>query len=57
MDFRTIEENLAAGRYASEIQFAEDVRLVFENAKTYNKVNSEVSLVPLKHVAHFIDWI
>ncbi len=43
MDLRTVEENLSAGKYTTETQFAEDVRLVWENARTYNKVESEIS--------------
>lgn len=43
MDLRTVDENLTAGKYASETQFAEDVRLVWENAKTFHKVNTEIS--------------
>ncbi len=36
MDFRTIATKLAAGEYAGPTNFAEDVRLVFKNAITYN---------------------
>lgn len=43
MDLRTIEDALAAGKYATDTQFVDDIKLVWENAKTYNKVESEIS--------------
>lgn len=38
MDFATIASKLVAGDYAGPANFAEDVRLVFKNAITYNQV-------------------
>lgn len=45
MDLSTIREELAAGAYASPLDFAKDVRLVFQNSKNYNTNNkSRVSI-------------
>ena len=38
MDFRTVSENIQAGKYDSPDQFAEHMRLVFRNAITYNQM-------------------
>lgn len=37
MDFRTIASKLSGGEYEGPTNFAEDVRLVFKNAITYNQ--------------------
>lgn len=42
MDLRTISENMEGGKYQTPAQFADDVRLVWANAKTYNKIESEI---------------
>ncbi|KAK3143681.1 hypothetical protein QOZ80_4AG0303520 [Eleusine coracana subsp. coracana] len=42
MDLGTVKEKLAAGRYASHGDFADDVRLTFSNALRYNPVGHEV---------------
>jgi len=39
MDLRTIKENLEAGDYQTSEEFANDVRLVWSNATTYNPSN------------------
>ena len=36
MDLRTVREQLIFGHYATPIDFAKDVRLIFENSKIYN---------------------
>ena len=38
MDFRTIKTNLDSGMYASADAFANHMRLVFQNAMTYNQL-------------------
>eukprot|EP01125_Pyxidicula_operculata_P022016 TRINITY_DN883_c0_g1_i4.p1 TRINITY_DN883_c0_g1~~TRINITY_DN883_c0_g1_i4.p1 ORF type:complete len:911 (-),score=304.98 TRINITY_DN883_c0_g1_i4:1534-4266(-) len=42
MDLGTIKDSLFAGMYTSVKDFAEDVRLVFDNAKLYNPVGTDV---------------
>jgi hypothetical protein len=42
MDLKTIMENLDNNRYLSAAQVIEDIRLVWANAKLYNKVESEI---------------
>lgn len=45
MDFGTIKKNLDTGRYRHPEQFVEDVRLVFNNARMYNKPGSDVHVM------------
>ena len=40
MDLGTIEKKLNAGKYPDAKAFADDVRLVWKNAMTYNRPNS-----------------
>jgi Bromodomain/Bromodomain extra-terminal - transcription regulation len=42
MDLGTIDQRLKGGSYTSPDQFASDVRLVWNNAKTYNRPGSEI---------------
>ncbi|RUS86394.1 hypothetical protein EGW08_005844 [Elysia chlorotica] len=42
MDFQTMQKKCARLSYASPQEFIEDAALVFENAESYNKVDSEV---------------
>lgn len=42
MDFSTIKKNLDLRHYSNPEEFAEDVRLVFSNAKTYNGKGTDV---------------
>lgn len=42
MDLGTILSNLENGRYLSPDQFSKDVRLVWKNATTYNRPDSEI---------------
>lgn len=42
MDLGTIQANLESGRYATPEHFAKDVRLVWKNATTYNRPDSEI---------------
>lgn len=45
MDFGTIKRNLDTGQYRHPEQFVEDVRLVFNNARMYNKPGSDVHVM------------
>jgi len=45
MDLGTIEQKCTGGRYEDAWRFAEDMRLVWENAKTYNRPGSGIYLV------------
>jgi len=42
MDLGTIEKKLTSGKYSSALAFATDVRLVWNNAMTYNRSDSEI---------------
>lgn len=42
MDLGTIENKLNAGKYANPTVFAHDVRLVWKNAMTYNRADSDI---------------
>jgi len=42
MDLGTVEANLNAGKYSSVDKFASDMRLVWKNAMTYNRQDSEI---------------
>lgn len=44
MDLGTVKSNLSKGLYANPLDFASDVRLVFENALLYNPRTDEVHL-------------
>lgn len=48
MDLGTIKKNVIKGKYASPIQFADDVRLTFSNATLYNPPSNEVHLMAVK---------
>jgi len=41
MDFKTIQARIQNGDYGSALDFAKDVRLVWQNCKTYNQDESE----------------
>ncbi|KAL2320250.1 hypothetical protein Fmac_029219 [Flemingia macrophylla] len=45
MDLGTIKSKIAAGSYASPLEFADDVRLAFSNAMTYNPPGNDVHLM------------
>lgn len=45
MDLATIRNRAKTGKYADGWDFAEDMRLVWENAKTYNRPGSGIFLV------------
>lgn len=36
MDLRTVKEDLLGGNYEDPLDFAKDVRLIFQNSKNYN---------------------
>ncbi len=42
MDLGTIEDRIYSGLYSSADEFAEDVRLVWHNAQTYNQPGSDI---------------
>eukprot|EP00493_Phyllostaurus_siculus_P000666 UN00670 len=44
MDLSTIRNKAKSGKYADGWDFAEDMRLVWENAKTYNRPGSGIFL-------------
>ncbi|KAL8158507.1 hypothetical protein V2J09_000044 [Rumex salicifolius] len=43
MDLGTVKSRLSTNRYKTPQEFAEDVRLTFQNAMTYNKEGNEVN--------------
>jgi len=45
MDFGTILSKVTGGAYTSGVEFCADVRLVFDNARTYNPPGSDVHLM------------
>lgn len=46
MDLRTIQEDLRGGNYQTPLDFAKDMRLIFQNSRNYNtNKRSRVSLV------------
>lgn len=42
MDLGTIEKRLMGGEYSSPSKFAADIRLIWQNAQTYNRADSEI---------------
>lgn len=42
MDLRTIEHNIRSDRYVTEDEMAEDMKLMFRNARHYNEEGSQV---------------
>lgn len=36
MDLRTVKEDLLGGNYEDPLDFAKDVRLIFQNSRNYN---------------------
>jgi len=44
MDLGTIESKLDGGEYQDDRAFASDVRLVFNNCRTFNQPNSQIAL-------------
>lgn len=53
MDLGTVKSNLSRGLYASPLDFASDVRLVFENAMLYNPRTDEVHGMADQLLTHF----
>jgi len=45
MDLGTVQKKSVDGKYEDAWQFAEDMRLIWENAKTYNRPGSGIYLV------------
>lgn len=43
MDLRTIEHNIRSDRYMTEDEMADDMKLMFRNARHYNEEGSQVS--------------
>jgi hypothetical protein len=52
MDFATIQDKLTAGTYAAPTNFAEDVRLVFKNAITYNQLRDNPVHIAAREMSH-----
>ena len=52
MDLQTIENKLLCNDYSEEEQFFDDLNLVWENAMTYNEMNSIVynMAIEMKHL-------
>lgn len=50
MDLSTIRQNLLSGQYDCPSSFLSDIRLVFKNAKTYNRRGSAVRLLSGIHL-------
>ena len=42
MDLGTVKKNLDQGNYSAPIEFADDVRKIFNNCYTYNPPNHDV---------------
>ena len=42
MDMRTIDQNIKSNRYKSVDSFMTDVRLMFNNCRTYNEEGSDI---------------
>lgn len=36
MDLLTVKEDLLGGNYENPLEFAKDMRLIFQNSRTYN---------------------
>jgi len=53
MDFTTIKAKLTSGAYAGLVDWATDVRLVFNNAIVYNGASHDVSLIAKKMLSWF----
>lgn len=47
MDLRTVKEDLLGGNYEDPLDFAKDVRLIFQNSKNYN-TNKRSRVSPLR---------
>lgn len=46
MDLRTVKEDLLGENYESPIEFAKDMRLIFQNSRNYNtNKRSRVSII------------
>ncbi|XP_071741634.1 transcription factor GTE7-like [Rutidosis leptorrhynchoides] len=55
MDLGTVKSNLSKGFYANPVDFASDVRLVFENAMLYNPRTDEVHRMAEQLLTYFED--
>jgi bromodomain and WD repeat domain containing protein 1/3 len=40
MDLQTVKEELLSGNYETPIEFAKDMRLIFQNSRNYNTVKT-----------------
>ncbi|XP_015882352.3 transcription factor GTE10 isoform X1 [Ziziphus jujuba] len=45
MDFSTVKGKIASGQYSSPLGFADDIRLTFSNAMTYNPPGNDVHVM------------
>lgn len=57
MDLGTIKGNLDSGRYDTPEEFADDVRLTFNNALRYNPKGHEVNTFAGQYLALFERWL
>lgn len=53
MDLGTIQKNLEAGDYSTIGEFADDVRLVWSNAQTYNPPGHQINLMAKQLSSYF----
>lgn len=57
MDLGTIRSKLHSGEYSSPLQFADDVRLTFKNAMTYNPPGNDVHIMAQTLIKFFeVRW-
>ncbi|EPS63386.1 hypothetical protein M569_11400, partial [Genlisea aurea] len=56
MDLGTVKQNLSSNLYPSPVEFAEDVRLTFNNAILYNPMQDLVHRLAVELLALFEDW-
>ncbi|KAH3765880.1 nucleosome-remodeling factor subunit BPTF [Pelomyxa schiedti] len=56
MDLKTISQKLERGEYSLDTEFADDVRLVWSNARKYNAPTSIVTKIAAKFAEKFEVW-
>lgn len=56
MDLGTVKEKLESNLYPSPMEFVDDVRLTFANAKKYNPKTHEIHLIAQMLETIFEDW-
>lgn len=54
MDLQTVKEELLSGNYETPMEFAKDMRLIFQNSRNYNtNQRSRVSLLHFPKAKRF----